>query len=146
VHTNFYIHDNLFIGNGNCGLFAASVKGLRLENNRFAHNAVTRFDSVSPYTAFDVGLKSCDEVTIDGNTTDRPDSFLYLDRCGDASLARLPTKIGAKLCQHSNSQPLEQARGRIAHAKGAAKLAQPDQHGLNKQQRPASQHENARPL
>jgi hypothetical protein len=84
VHTNFHIHDNVFVDNGNCGLFAASVKGLRLENNRFVHNSVTRFDKVTPYTAFDVALKSCDEVTACGNTTDRPDSFLYLDRCGDA--------------------------------------------------------------
>lgn len=83
VHTDFYIHDNTFIDNGNCAMFAASVKGLRLENNRFVNNSVIRFDDVTPYTDFDVTLKSCDEVTIGGNTTDRPDNFLYLDRCGD---------------------------------------------------------------
>lgn len=74
VHENITIENNTFRNLGGSGIFALAVKGLNIRNNRFENCSCNKFSDSVESLDYDVAIMNCDDVSVDGNTSDRDQS------------------------------------------------------------------------
>lgn len=76
VHENITIENNLFKDLGDSGIFALAVKGINVRNNRFENCSRNRFSEDIESLKYDIALKNCDGVCVEGNVSDRDAAYL----------------------------------------------------------------------
>ena len=77
VHENLYIHDNRFIDIPQSAIFVSSAKHVRIENNVFTHCCYNPQDKAD-YAKYDIVAANCEDVVVEGNSSDRGGEFLQI--------------------------------------------------------------------
>ncbi len=76
VHTDVSIHDNVFKNCDSSAVFVACTKGVEVNNNRFERCSFNAFDDGTGEMDYDIVLKNCTDIRVEGNETDKKPEML----------------------------------------------------------------------
>lgn len=72
VHRDIRVIGNTFRNCGNSGIFIQATRGVALKGNRFENCSSRRYDRTDDANLYDIRLRNCADVVMEGNETDKP--------------------------------------------------------------------------
>ncbi len=76
VHNGIRIHDNLFKNCGNSGIFVNAARDVQVYGNTFENCSCKRFSEKVDTNLYDIVLRKCADIEVNGNITTKENSLL----------------------------------------------------------------------